>query len=126
MTRRKQGGWLIGIALALLVCGLFLPRIPQPASYHNFADHRSWLGIPNFGDVVSNLPFALVGIWGLVALFTPGRINLTDSRECWPYVVMFASLVLTACGSGYYHLTPNNARLENEGCEHHHIWPAFA
>jgi len=24
---------------------------------------------------------------------------------------MFASLVLTACGSGYYHLTPNNARL---------------
>src|SRR5262252_6581226 len=111
MTRRKQGGWLIGIALALLVCGLFLPRIPQPASYHNFADHRSWLGIPNFGDVVSNLPFALVGIWGAVALFAPGKIKFLDCRERWPYLVMFASLILTAFGSGYYHLAPDNARL---------------
>jgi hypothetical protein len=34
-----------------------------------------------------------------------------DSRERWPYAVMFAGLVLTAVGSAYYHLAPNNDRL---------------
>jgi hypothetical protein len=44
-------------------------------------------------------------------MFTPGKIKFTDSRERWPYLVMFASLILTAFGSGYYHLAPNNPRL---------------
>ena len=115
MTLRKQGGWLTGIALALLVCGLFLPRIPQPASYHNFADQRSWLGIPNFGDVVSNLPFALFGIWGLIFLYRLDaeqvQVTFIDRRERIPYLVAFSGLLLTAFGSAYYHLAPDNARL---------------
>jgi hypothetical protein len=44
-------------------------------SYHQFADQRAWLGIPNFGDVASNLPFALVGIWGLIFLLRPSTQN---------------------------------------------------
>jgi len=31
-----------------------------------FADHRAWLGIPNFGDVSSNLAFAIFGLHGIV------------------------------------------------------------
>jgi hypothetical protein len=88
-----------------------LPPIPQPQAYHNFADYRSWLGIPNFGDVVSNLPFAIVGLWGLIFLLRPGAAKFSDPRERWPYVVMFAGLILTALGSAYYHLAPDNARL---------------
>ena len=91
--------------------GLFLHPIPQPLAYHNFADHRAWLGIPNFGDVVSNLPFAVVGIWGLIFLVTSRQLRFVDSRERWLYLMMFASLILTAFGSGYYHLAPDNARL---------------
>jgi len=102
---------LIAPALLLAVIALFLPAIPQPLSYHNFADHRGWLGIPNFGDVVSNVPFAIVGIWGLIVMFAPGRPQFLDSRERWLYLVMFASLILTAIGSAYYHLVPDNARL---------------
>jgi hypothetical protein len=34
-----------------------------------------------------------------------------DARERWLYLVMFAGLSLTAFGSGYYHLAPDNARL---------------
>jgi hypothetical protein len=102
---------LIFVAIALAFIALLLHPIPQPLSYHNFADHRAWLGIPNFGDVASNLPFALVGIWGLIALFTPGVIKFIDRRERWPYAVMFAGLILTAAGSSYYHLAPDNARL---------------
>jgi hypothetical protein len=95
----------------IAIIALFIPPIPQPLSYHNFADHRSWFGIPNFNDVASNLPFAIFGIWGLIVMFTPGAAKFADARERWFYLVMFAALFLTAFGSGYYHLAPGNARL---------------
>jgi hypothetical protein len=93
--------------------GLLLPRIPQPQSYHMFADQRSFLGIPNFGDVVSNLPFAVVGLWGLVSLLRSKQnpVPFIDPRERWPYLIVFGGLLLTAFGSSYYHLRPSNARL---------------
>ena len=46
-------------AIVITAIALLLPAIPQPLAYHNFADHRVWLGIPNFGDVMSNIPFAI-------------------------------------------------------------------
>jgi hypothetical protein len=96
------------------VC-VFLPRIPQPQSYHSFADQRSLFGIPNFGDVASNLPFAVIGVLGIAFLLRsgtdPSSGRFLDSRERWPYLVAFVGLLLTAIGSSYYHLHPNNARL---------------
>ena len=44
---------------------LLVPPIPQPQIYHGFADQQTLLGIPNFWNVVSNLPFILVGALGL-------------------------------------------------------------
>lgn len=101
---------ITAVAVAVAIIGVLLPTIPQPLSYHNFADHRAWLGIPNFGDVASNLPFAIVGVWGLVVVFWP-KTKFADLREQWPYAVMFFGLILTAIGSAYYHLAPDNARL---------------
>ena len=109
--RLKAALILIGPALLIGIIGLALHPIPQPLSYHNFADRRPWLGIPNFGDVASNLPFAIVGLWGCIVLLRPGRVTVADSRERGLYLVMFASLILTAFGSAYYHLSPNNAHL---------------
>lgn len=92
-----------------------LPRIPQLQSYHVFADQRSILGIPNFGDVVSNVPFGVIGICGLLFLLRSSRNQLkmvfVDRRERWPYVLAFIGLLLTVFGSSYYHLSPDNARL---------------
>jgi len=102
---------LLAPAIVIAVIALLLPPIPQPLAYHNFADHRGWPGIPNFGDVVSNLPFAIVGVWGLLVVLAPGRTKFLDSREPWFYLVAFAALILTAWGSAYYHLAPDNARL---------------
>jgi hypothetical protein len=48
-----------------LVGLLLLPPIPQDQSYHQFADQRILLGMPNFWNVVSNLPFIAVGAAGL-------------------------------------------------------------
>jgi hypothetical protein len=102
---------LLAVALLIAIIALLFPPIPQPIAYHNFADQRGWLGIPNFGDVASNLPFAIVGIWGLMFLSQRHADKFADPRERGLYVVMFAGLILTAFGSAYYHLAPGNARL---------------
>jgi hypothetical protein len=116
LISRKTGLTLLFvITVAVIVVDLFLPRIPQPQAYHNFADQRSFLGIPNFGDVVSNVPFAIVGFWGLAFWLRsnsdPNPNNFVDRRERWPYLLVFIGILLTAFGSSYYHLQPNNARL---------------
>jgi hypothetical protein len=106
---------LFVVTVAVIVVDFFLPRIPQPQSYHNFADQRSFLGIPNFGDVVSNVPFAVFGLWGLAFWMRsnsdPNPTQFVDRRERWPYLLVFVGVLLTAFGSAYYHLEPNNARL---------------
>ena len=115
MLSRKNGiALMLGVAVGMGVLMLLLHPIPQPASYHNFADHRSWLGIPNFGDVTSNLAFAVVGVWGLrflLRLKLPNAPHFVDPRERWPYTLAFFGILLTAFGSAYYHLAPGNARL---------------
>jgi hypothetical protein len=103
---------LVVFTIAVGAAAVLLPRLPQPQSYHDFADQRSWLGIPNFGDVASNLLFAVSGVWGLSFLFGQrGAERFIDPRERWAYIFVFLGLLLTAFGSGYYHLAPDNARL---------------
>jgi hypothetical protein len=53
---------LMAASLAVL---LLLPPISQDQSYHRFADQRTFFGVPNFWNVVSNLPFIAVGAVGL-------------------------------------------------------------
>ena len=89
------------------------PPIPQALDYHTMADERALLGIPNSLNVLSNAPFAIVGLLGLAAAFGwMGRPSpFTDRWERWPYAALFAGVALTAAGSSYYHLAPDNARL---------------
>ena len=106
---------LVLIAAVIATIAMLLPPIPQPQWYHMFADQRRFLGIPNFNNVVSNFPFAVVGLWGLVFLLgascrQDGRPFL-DRRERWPYLMVFVGLILTAAGSSYYHLQPDNTSL---------------
>ena len=56
---------LYGLMIASLVALLPLPPLLQDQAYHQFADQRELFGIPNFWNVVSNLPFA-VGAVGLL------------------------------------------------------------
>jgi hypothetical protein len=115
MSRKNALILLLVITASVIVAAFLAPRVAQPQSYHRFADQRSWLGIPRFGDVASNLPFAIVGLWGLIFLLTltPQRLRecFIDPRERWPYYFVFLGLLLTALGSSYYHLAPENTRL---------------
>jgi len=109
---RVAAALLVSLTVVLGIVAAFLPAIPQPPSYHDFADKRGWLGIANFGDVASNAGFAIVGACGLLALLRKeNRIRFLDRRETWPYLAVFLGLLLTAAGSSYYHLAPDNARL---------------
>jgi hypothetical protein len=111
ISQRANTGLLLALTGVVAVTFSLLPRIPQPQSYHLFADRRGFLRIPNFGDVVSNVPFGVIGICGLLFLLrsSPGQLKerFVDSRERWPYVLVFIGLLLTAFGSSYYHLSPN-------------------
>ena len=60
---------LLWTALALLVLAVFGPVLPASAHQHGFADARTLWGVPCALDVLSNLPFALAGAWGLALLW---------------------------------------------------------
>ncbi|QDQ27863.1 hypothetical protein FNU76_16760 [Chitinimonas arctica] len=80
--------------------------ITQLDNYHQFADQRAWLGIPHAGDVLSNLVFAVIGLFGLGQLGRqPGRAGKSA------YALFFVALLLTSLGSTWYHLAPDNSRL---------------
>lgn len=87
------------LALTVLLFFLFVPPMAQDETYHLFADNRTVWGIPNFWNVASNLPFAIVGLLGLWKL--PSALDR----------VLFAGVLLTFFGSAYYHLAPGDARL---------------
>jgi len=89
---------------------LLAPPITHAPASHPFADQRRMLGIPNLLDVISNLPFAVVGVLGL--RFVGRRKEaFTESWERAAFAVMFAGIGLTALGSTHYHLAPDNATL---------------
>jgi hypothetical protein len=103
-------GWLLAAFTAALAIAAFaVPAMPQPLSYHSFADCRTIWSIPNFFNVVSNLPFLVGGVLGLAQVTRGGRF--IDPREQLPYLVFFLGALLTCFGSAYYHAAPDNPRL---------------
>ena len=98
------------LSVVLLILAFALPPFAQPQGYHDFADQRAWLGIPNYGNVASNVMFLVVGLVGLAAMRTPA-VRVMESASRHAYALMFLGLVFTAFGSGYYHWAPSDARL---------------
>jgi Ceramidase len=99
---RPNPALLIFVALmaASLAVLLLLPPISQDQSYHRFADQRTFFGVPNFWNVVSNLPFIAVGAVGLQQFH----------RNSIAFVI-FLGMFLTGFGSSYYHWDPNDRTL---------------
>ena len=91
---------LCGLMAASLAGLLLLPSIPQDQNYHLFADCRAVAGIPNFWNVVSNIPFIASGAAGLWRF-----------RDNPATIVLFLGFFLTGIGSSYYHWDPNDGTL---------------
>ena len=110
MQARQRRLILLGLITATVATlALSVPPVPQWESYHDFADRRAFLGVPNFQDVASNAFFTLVGLVGLHRLImAERRPRFLDPRERWPWLGFFLALVLLGPASGWYHLDPAN------------------
>lgn len=99
--------YLVIAVLAALLPVLFvgLGPIAQPAGYHDFADQRPILGIGHFWNVVSNLPFLVIGVMGLHLVWR----KRGEAAGAW--ATLFAGTALVALGSSWYHGNPNDATL---------------
>ena len=122
---RPESALLLALAIALLVACLG-PAVAQHAHYHAFADQRTGWGVPFAMDVLSNLPFAVAGLWGLMALRrlpadTESRARPTSAVAAQPMqqpsaqpalaALFFIGLLVTAACSSFYHWQPDNAGL---------------
>ena len=105
--------WLVcGVAIILIAAMfIFIAPIPQPLAYHEFSDPRDWLGIPNFGDVMSNASFGAVGLYGLWVLSKRSDSGTWSEDARLPLAVFFIAVALVGPGSAYYHWAPDNATL---------------
>lgn len=115
-------GWRLAIVVlpgvAALVFTFSQAPIPQNPAYHDFADQRSWLGIPRAADVLSNAAFVLAGLSGLRFVGRPSTGHPGTSRQAFVFGyerlamgLFFAGVLLTGFGSAWYHLQPDNERL---------------
>jgi ceramidase len=113
MSRKK---WYLVILMILTLAILsavfaFMPRIPQWNSYHQFSDVRKIVGIPNFANVISNIPFLLVSILGFLSLWQKWRNKNLTGKEAIVFLAFFIGVFMTGIGSAYYHWLPNNDSL---------------
>lgn len=97
---------LLAVPVAAVVLTLLLPPVPQDPAYHAFSDGAAAFGIPNFLNVASNLPFLVVGAWGLV---TAPALLPAISRPA--YILFCLGVMLVGAGSAYYHYAPTSDTL---------------
>lgn len=95
---------LAAVSLVGIILVFMQAPIPQSQEYHHFADDQQLFGIPNFRNVMSNVPFVIAGIWGIVFLLRKQRSANLDTGS----LVFFFGILFTAFGSVWYHLHPDN------------------
>jgi hypothetical protein len=93
--------------LIIALAWSYIPAADLPG-YLSFSDQRNFFGIANAFDVISNLGFFLVAIYG----FYLARKNTSLPKE---YIIVGTILslatLLTFFGSSYFHLAPDIDRL---------------
>jgi hypothetical protein len=90
---------LPAVALAFLLLHGPMTQDEVLPNYHYFADQRALWGVPNFWNVVSNLPFLLAALWGLRAVHT--RAAFVEEWEVAACRILLIAVALVAVGSSY-------------------------
>jgi hypothetical protein len=94
----------LAAALALTFITLFSIRAKlwfDPVAYSaSFADQETYLGVPNFMNVATNIGFAGLGVFGYL------RRNRLSAHYRRLGVLFSFAILGTAFGSGYFHFAP--------------------
>lgn len=98
------------VSIIVIATVFSLDPMAQDPGYHNFTDQRLIMGIPNFWNVVSNIPFLLVGIMGIYNLYYSDKIKIINDMKL-AYALFFTGVAFVSIGSSYYHLWPDNSSL---------------
>lgn len=106
VIRHWREGALVLILLAPFAGFMACGEMIQSPEYHNFADRRFLLGVPNLFDVASNIPFLIIGVLGVALCAGRRRPPLAVS-----WATLFIGTTLVCFGSAYYHWAPTNATL---------------
>jgi hypothetical protein len=104
---RKTSAGRRVVVLAFIALGVVVAVLgfrEDADDYTKFVDEYPALGIPNGKNVLSNLPFLIVGAW---ALFVVWRRK--DSTFCAraPELAFGLGVLVTAFGSAWFHLRPD-------------------
>jgi hypothetical protein len=78
----------------------------QDPAYHDFADQRALLGVPNLLDVASNIAFMVGGTFGVALCLGEHRPRAVAS-----WTMLFIGTAMVSLGSAYYHWAPSDATL---------------
>jgi hypothetical protein len=97
----RHASVLATLALLAIAALAWHGPIVQWHGYHTFADTRAWGGLPHALNVLSNLPFALAGLWAWPQL----------REAAAPWRAFCAAIAATSLGSSIYHLQPNDLTL---------------
>ncbi|MCF6300129.1 MAG: ceramidase [Proteobacteria bacterium] len=101
---------MVVVCLLALVAMFFIDPIPQDPNYHLFVDTNTFFGVNNFYNVISNIPFLIVGWLGMWGLMKKTIVSI-DTDNSMAYMVFFAGVFLVGFGSSWYHYNPNTATL---------------
>lgn len=110
MRKRIVSAWAVAL-ICFIVLMIVTPAIPQSQDYHNFADQRTFFGIPNALNVISNFPFLIIGFIGLVLCHHGNYFKLSLQGELWGWTCFYVGVAAVGIGSSYYHLKPDDASL---------------
>ncbi|MED6168265.1 hypothetical protein PIB30_010326 [Stylosanthes scabra] len=112
MSKDKVVHALGAVVACFVLVMLVTPSIPQPQKYHDFADKRTFFGIPHALNVISNLPLLIIGLVGLTLCHHQNYyFNFRLQGEIWGWTCFYFGVAASGLGSAYYHLNPNDARL---------------
>ncbi|KAI9118423.1 hypothetical protein K1719_010755 [Acacia pycnantha] len=111
LRRWKRTRIWAGMVFGCIVFLFFTPKIPRSPYHHHFLDMRNLLGVPSTLNVITNFPFLVVGVLGLVFTLEGGVFNISSQGEAFAWALYYAGIVGIAFGSAYYHLKPDNSRV---------------
>ncbi|MGZ8200776.1 MAG: ceramidase domain-containing protein, partial [Methylosarcina sp.] len=74
MTFDRRLTLILLLTVAAVIALFSVDPMAQDPNYHRFADQRTKYGVANFYNVISNLPFVVIGYMGM-------RLVVTDKSK---------------------------------------------